>query len=440
MKVVFKLGNKVAGSANVPKQPPVTTNTQPEIKTPPKETKTSPKVVFKTSVKKTPKRKREPISPETSSTQKRTKQTEKKNDDVLDEGTVITAPKLRIYSLKKVLNTTLKKLIEIDHYNIFYEPVTEETAPGYFSVVSKPMDFTTMRTKINDDKYQYYSQFQADFDLMCDNALRYNAPDTVYYEEAKRMHREGKAVFKSQSQFLKPDVLKPLKPIPHTPTPSLSTQSPINMAINQDLIVQRILPKEDTPRYKLQQQTPNSLRVQPKTPSSMNYLKKNEPDWNKRRYEEQRSSLGYATPNHNVSNLVVQPTPTQSQPSRSHTKHPIERPLSYSLFNPILELKFGGVTEYESPLSRYKVSKNFVNYTKGLYNTDLESILKNFEKDQEKKQTLKGYFYKTIYYPRIVSYLDDIKSKDDMKAAKYLKMLDKNTQESIKKQIAALIE
>lgn len=33
------------------------------------------------------------------------------------------------------------------------------------------------------------SPFQADFKLMCDNAMTYNRPDTVYYKLAKKILR-----------------------------------------------------------------------------------------------------------------------------------------------------------------------------------------------------------------------------------------------------------
>lgn len=35
------------------------------------------------------------------------------------------------------------------------------------------------------------SLFQADFKLMCDNAMTYNRPDTVYYKLAKKILHAG---------------------------------------------------------------------------------------------------------------------------------------------------------------------------------------------------------------------------------------------------------
>ena len=40
-----------------------------------------------------------------------------------------------------------------DTYSIFQEPVTEESAPGYFDVITRPMDFGSMRKKVIKGNY-----------------------------------------------------------------------------------------------------------------------------------------------------------------------------------------------------------------------------------------------------------------------------------------------
>lgn len=37
---------------------------------------------------------------------------------------------------------------------MFEEPVTESIAPGYFDVVSKPMDYSTIEKKIETNNYK----------------------------------------------------------------------------------------------------------------------------------------------------------------------------------------------------------------------------------------------------------------------------------------------
>jgi len=53
------------------------------------------------------------------------------------------------------------------------------------------MDFGTMKDKIVANEYKSVTEFKADFKLMCDNAMTYNRPDTVYYKLAKKILHAG---------------------------------------------------------------------------------------------------------------------------------------------------------------------------------------------------------------------------------------------------------
>ena len=78
-----------------------------------------------------------------------------------------------------------------DPDGIFAEPVTDDIAPGYSSLISIPMDLATIATKIEMGQYSSVSEFKSDFILMCNNAMTYNAPETVYYGSAKRLLTTG---------------------------------------------------------------------------------------------------------------------------------------------------------------------------------------------------------------------------------------------------------
>lgn len=41
-----------------------------------------------------------------------------------------------------------------EEYWVFEDPVTEAIAPGYFEVVTNPMDYTTVEKKIEDQVYK----------------------------------------------------------------------------------------------------------------------------------------------------------------------------------------------------------------------------------------------------------------------------------------------
>lgn len=110
--------------------------------------------------------------------------------------------------LRKMLNNALKKLIDLDGYKFFYEPVTEKEAPGYFAVIKRPMDFSTMRRKMLEDKYPYWTIFVEDFELICQNCINYNLPNSIYWNEAKTLLLEGKKYLKVQATKINPELLQ----------------------------------------------------------------------------------------------------------------------------------------------------------------------------------------------------------------------------------------
>ena len=55
------------------------------------------------------------------------------------------------------------------------------------------MDFSTIRRKLPD--YRNLTLFRKDFELMCENAMTYNTPDTIYYKCAEKMSKFGQNLF-----------------------------------------------------------------------------------------------------------------------------------------------------------------------------------------------------------------------------------------------------
>lgn len=89
--------------------------------------------------------------------------------------------------LQACLDYLHKQLQRKDVNGFFAFPVTDNIAPGYSSIIHHPMDFSTMKTKIENHEYQNVSEYRKDFKLMCDNCITYNRPETVYYKESKRL-------------------------------------------------------------------------------------------------------------------------------------------------------------------------------------------------------------------------------------------------------------
>ncbi|XP_039203945.1 bromodomain-containing protein 9 isoform X4 [Crotalus tigris] len=93
--------------------------------------------------------------------------------------------------IQQLLEHFLRQLQRKDPHGFFAFPVTDAIAPGYSMIIKHPMDFGTMKEKIVANEYKSVTEFKADFKLMCDNAMTYNRPDTVYYKLAKKILHAG---------------------------------------------------------------------------------------------------------------------------------------------------------------------------------------------------------------------------------------------------------
>ncbi|XP_069681594.1 bromodomain-containing protein 7-like isoform X2 [Periplaneta americana] len=105
--------------------------------------------------------------------------------------------------LQKLLDYLLKGLEKRDPQQFFAWPVTDHIAPGYSQIIHQPMDFSTMKQKIDENQYSTLNEYIEDFKLMCNNAMVYNHPETIYYKAAKKLLHVG-------LKMMSPDKLKPL--------------------------------------------------------------------------------------------------------------------------------------------------------------------------------------------------------------------------------------
>lgn len=71
-------------------------------------------------------------------------------------------------ALQKLLELLLPNLERKDPRQFFAWPVTDSIAPGYSSIITKPMDFSTMKQKIEDNQYKTLQEFtvSTDFSLI----------------------------------------------------------------------------------------------------------------------------------------------------------------------------------------------------------------------------------------------------------------------------------
>ncbi|KAK9970984.1 hypothetical protein ABG768_026883 [Culter alburnus] len=95
-----------------------------------------------------------------------------------------------------LLRSTLDQLQEKDTANIFAQPVNLKEVPDYLEFITHPMDFSTIKSKLEAHKYRSVADLEADFNLMISNCLLYNAKDTVFYQAAIRLRDLGGAILR----------------------------------------------------------------------------------------------------------------------------------------------------------------------------------------------------------------------------------------------------
>ncbi|XP_046389290.1 uncharacterized protein LOC124158139 isoform X2 [Ischnura elegans] len=108
--------------------------------------------------------------------------------------------------LQRLLEHLLRALERRDPHHFFAWPVTDSIAPGYSRIIRRPMDFSTMKQKIDEGQYATLGEYVEDFKLMCNNAMVYNHPDTIYYKAAKRLLHVG-------LRTMTPEKIRPLAPV-----------------------------------------------------------------------------------------------------------------------------------------------------------------------------------------------------------------------------------
>lgn len=108
--------------------------------------------------------------------------------------------------LQRLLEHLLRSMEKRDPQQFFAWPVTDNIAPGYSQIITNPMDFSTIKQKIDDCNYQNLNEFIADFKLMCNNATTYNHQDTIYYKAAKKLLHVG-------LKMVAPEKLRQLRPV-----------------------------------------------------------------------------------------------------------------------------------------------------------------------------------------------------------------------------------
>ncbi|KAA6421449.1 MAG: bromodomain-containing 7-like [Trebouxia sp. A1-2] len=91
---------------------------------------------------------------------------------------------------------TLEQVISFfekqDPEGFFGAPVTEDVAPNYFNIIKHPMSCQRMRQKLRALEYRTFAAFVEDFELIGNNAMRYNQKRSRVHRSAVNLLRHGK--------------------------------------------------------------------------------------------------------------------------------------------------------------------------------------------------------------------------------------------------------
>ncbi|XP_017284147.1 bromodomain-containing protein 7 isoform X3 [Kryptolebias marmoratus] len=100
--------------------------------------------------------------------------------------------------LQEALNQLIRQLQRKDPNAFFSFPVTDLIAPGYSSIIKRPMDFSSMKEKVKKDCYQSLDELKMDFRIMCENAMIYNKPETIYHKAARKLLHSGMKILSQE--------------------------------------------------------------------------------------------------------------------------------------------------------------------------------------------------------------------------------------------------
>lgn len=100
---------------------------------------------------------------------------------------------------KKAIMLVWRAAANHRYANVFLQPVTDDIAPGYHSIVQRPMDLSTIKKNIETGIIRTTAEFQRDIMLMFQNAVMYNSSDHDVYHMAVEMQRD---VLEQIQQFL----------------------------------------------------------------------------------------------------------------------------------------------------------------------------------------------------------------------------------------------
>ncbi|XP_062317862.1 bromodomain-containing protein 1-like isoform X1 [Osmerus eperlanus] len=103
---------------------------------------------------------------------------------------------VQLTPLNILLRAVLDQLQERDQARVFAHPVSVKEVPDYLDHIKNPMDFSTMRKRIDAHGYKDLDEFESDFNLIIFNCMKYNAKETFFHKAALRLQDQGGAILR----------------------------------------------------------------------------------------------------------------------------------------------------------------------------------------------------------------------------------------------------
>ncbi|KFK42058.1 hypothetical protein AALP_AA2G205900 [Arabis alpina] len=163
---------------------------------------------------------------------------------------------------KKLLLFILDRVQKKDTYGVYSDPADPEELPDYYEIIKNPMDFGTLRKKLESGAYTSLEQFEEDVFLICTNAMEYNSADTVYHRQARAMLEIAKKDFGNLRQESdeeepvslsqqQPKVVKRGRPpgTGHKKQPEPSSIDRTTSVISADVAAAALIPGGDLSRF-----------------------------------------------------------------------------------------------------------------------------------------------------------------------------------------------
>ncbi|KAM9414006.1 bromodomain-containing protein 8-like isoform 2-T2 [Salvelinus alpinus] len=117
---------------------------------------------------------------------------------------------------KKAIMLVWRAAANHRYASVFLQSVSEDIAPGYHSIVHRPMDLSAIKKSIEAGQIRTTAEFQRDIMLMFQNAVMYNSSDHDVFHMALEMQRD---VLEHVQQFLATQLIM------QTSESSISTKS-----------------------------------------------------------------------------------------------------------------------------------------------------------------------------------------------------------------------